>query len=87
LISTDIFFKETDMAKQDSVVIVGAARTPMGGFNGSLSSVSATDLGAFAIKEAVLRAGIDAADVEEVVMGNWQMPPVRRRSISFVVLE
>ncbi|MEH6451166.1 MAG: thiolase family protein [Oleispira sp.] len=58
------------MAKQDNVVIVGAARTPMGGFNGSLSSVSATDLGAIAIKEAVSRAGIDAADIEEVIMGN-----------------
>lgn len=57
------------MAKQDNVVIVGAARTPMGGFNGSLSSISATDLGAIAIKEAVSRAGINAADVEDVVMG------------------
>ena len=58
------------MAKQDNVVIVGAVRTPMGGFNGSLSSISATDLGAIAIKEAVSRAGINGADVEEVIMGN-----------------
>ncbi|QQD23442.1 acetyl-CoA C-acyltransferase [Venatoribacter cucullus] len=58
------------MSKQDSVVIVAGARTPMGGFMGSLSSVSATDLGAIAITEAVKRAGIDAADVQEVIMGN-----------------
>lgn len=57
------------MSKQDSVVIVGGARTPMGGFMGSLSSVSATDLGAIAIEEAVKRAGIDKADVEDVTMG------------------
>ena len=58
------------MSKKNNVVIVGAARTPMGGFNGSLSSVSATDLGAIAIKEAVARAGVKPADVEDVVMGN-----------------
>ncbi|WP_430460094.1 thiolase family protein [Thalassolituus sp. LLYu03] len=58
------------MSNQDSVVIVAGVRTPMGGFQGSLSSVSATDLGALAIAEAVKRAGIDAADVQEVIMGN-----------------
>ncbi len=58
------------MSNQDSVVIVAGARTPMGGFQGSLASVSATDLGALAIAEAVKRAGIDAADVQEVIMGN-----------------
>ena len=58
------------MSEQNSVVIVAGARTPMGGFGGSLASVSATDLGAIAIEEAVKRAGIDAADVEEVIMGN-----------------
>ncbi|NQD94221.1 acetyl-CoA C-acetyltransferase, partial [Pseudomonas sp. CrR25] len=51
------------------IVIVSGARTPMGGFQGSLSSVSAVDLGAAAIREAVSRAGIAPADVEEVIMG------------------
>ena len=57
------------MSKENSVVIVGGARTPMGGFMGSLSTVAATDLGAIAIEEAINRAGIDKADVEEVTMG------------------
>ncbi|MBX9756808.1 MAG: acetyl-CoA C-acyltransferase [Pseudomonadaceae bacterium] len=51
------------------IVIVSGARTPMGGFQGSLSSVPAVELGAIAIREAVARAGIDAGDVEEVIMG------------------
>ncbi|MDX1633842.1 MAG: thiolase family protein [Marinobacter sp.] len=54
----------------DNVVIVSGVRTPMGGFQGSLSSVSAPELGALTIAEAVRRAGIDAADVQEVIMGN-----------------
>lgn len=58
------------MSNQDSVVIVGGARTPMGGFGGSLASVNATDLGATAIAEAVKRAGIAISDVQEVIMGN-----------------
>ena len=57
------------MSKENSVVIVGGARTPMGGFMGGLSTVPATDLGAIAIEEAINRAGIDKADVEEVTMG------------------
>ena len=44
----------------DSIVIVGAARTPMGGFQGDFSSLSAHDLGGVAIKAAVERAGIPA---------------------------
>ncbi|WP_275627682.1 acetyl-CoA C-acyltransferase [Pseudomonas sp. 273] len=51
------------------IVIVSGARTPMGGFQGSLAAVPAVELGAIAIREAVARAGIDAADVEEVIMG------------------
>ena len=51
------------------IVIVSGARTPMGGFQGSLSSVSAVDLGAAAIRAAVERAGIAPADVQEVIMG------------------
>ncbi|MBD98563.1 MAG: acetyl-CoA C-acyltransferase [Verrucomicrobia bacterium] len=52
------------------VYIVSAVRTPMGSFNGSLSSISATKLGAVAIKGAVDRIGIDKNEVQEVFMGN-----------------
>jgi acetyl-CoA C-acetyltransferase len=57
------------MMSDNSVVIVSGVRTPMGGFQGSLSSVTAVELGAGAIREAVQRAGIDGADVQEVIMG------------------
>lgn len=50
-------------------VIVSAVRTPLGSFNGSLSGVGATDLGARVIEEAVKRAGIEKKDVNEVIMG------------------
>ncbi len=52
------------------VVIVGAARTPIGSFLGTLSGVSAPRLGAAAIGEAIRRAGIAPEEVEEVIMGN-----------------
>ena len=51
-------------------VIVAAARTPIGKFLGVLSSFSAPELGAIAIREALARAGIPAGDVNEVIMGN-----------------
>jgi acetyl-CoA C-acetyltransferase len=51
------------------IVIVAAARTPVGKFQGALSSLSATELGAIALREAVSRAGIDAASVDECIMG------------------
>jgi acetyl-CoA C-acetyltransferase len=50
-------------------VIVSAVRTPLGSFNGSLGQIGATDLGAMAITEAINRAGIDQATVNEVIMG------------------
>ena len=53
----------------DSVVIVEGARTPMGGLQGSLSSVPAPELAATAIAAAVERSGVDAADIDEVFMG------------------
>jgi acetyl-CoA C-acetyltransferase len=53
----------------DPVVILSYARTPMGGMQGVLSDVSATDLGATAVKAAVERAGVDGADVERIYMG------------------
>ena len=51
------------------IVIVSAARTPVGSFNGALSSLPAHDLGKVAIQAAVERAGIAPADVDEVIMG------------------
>lgn len=51
------------------VVIVAAARTPVGSFNGALSGVSAVDLGSIVIKEAISRAGITPDMVDETVMG------------------
>jgi len=53
----------------DAVVIVNGARTPMGGFQGSLASVTAPQLGAIAIREAVARAGLKSEDIQEVIMG------------------
>jgi acetyl-CoA C-acetyltransferase len=52
------------------VVIVSATRTPTGKFLGSLKGFSATDLGAMAVREAVKRAGIDPASVDECILGN-----------------
>jgi len=51
------------------IVIVSAARTPVGSFNGALSGVSASHLGAVAIKEALSRAGVAPEEVDEVIMG------------------
>ncbi len=58
---------------QDPIVIVGAARTPMGAFNGDFAALAAHDLGGVAIAAAVERAGISPADVEEVLFGNCLM--------------
>src|ERR1041385_7384469 len=52
------------------VYIVSVARTPIGSFQGALSSVPATKLGATAVKAAVQRAGIKPGEVQEVFMGN-----------------
>lgn len=52
------------------IVIVGAARTPMGGFQGDLKDKTAPELGAAAIKSAIDRAGLSPADIDEVIMGN-----------------
>ena len=53
----------------DPIVIVSAARTPMGGFQGVFAGLTGPQLGAVAIKAAVERAGIDASLVEEILMG------------------
>ncbi|MDD1507195.1 acetyl-CoA C-acyltransferase [Pseudomonas sp. CNPSo 3701] len=69
------------------IVIVSGARTPMGGFQGSLSSLSATDLGAAAIRAAIARAGVAADDVQEVIMGcvlpaGLKQGPARQASLA-----
>ncbi len=58
------------MSKENEAVILSAARTAVGKFQGGLSSISATRLGAVAVKAAVERAGIDPNEIEEVIMGN-----------------
>ncbi len=57
----------------DSIVILGAARTPMGGFQGDFAGLAAHDLGGAAIKAAIERAGISPAIVDEVLFGNCLM--------------
>ena len=57
----------------DAIVIVSAARTPMGGFQGDFSSVSASELGAVAVREVVARAGVSPEVVDELVFGNCLM--------------
>jgi acetyl-CoA C-acetyltransferase len=69
------------------VVIVSAARTPVGSFNGSFSDMSAADLGSIAIKEAINRAKIKISDVSEVIMGqvltaSCGQNPARQASIN-----
>ncbi|HEY5729502.1 MAG TPA: acetyl-CoA C-acetyltransferase [Anaerolineales bacterium] len=54
----------------DEAVILSAARTPIGRFQGALASLPATQLGAIAVKAAVERAGINPEEIEEVIMGN-----------------
>jgi acetyl-CoA C-acetyltransferase len=58
------------MTEGRTVVILGAARTPVGKYGGSLKEVPPTDLGAIVVREAIRRAGIDAQDVDQVVFGN-----------------
>ncbi|MFG1295390.1 acetyl-CoA C-acyltransferase [Xanthobacter variabilis] len=57
------------MTASDPIVIVGAARTPMGGFQGDFKDVTASALGAAAIRAALARAGLSADQVEEIVFG------------------
>ena len=57
----------------DSIVIVGAARTPMGAFQSDFATRSAHDLGGVAIQAAVQRSGVDGALVDEVLFGNCLM--------------
>jgi len=58
------------MSSSDPIVILSYARTPMGGMQGALGEVSASRLGAVAVKAAVERAGVSGGDVERIYMGN-----------------
>lgn len=57
------------MAGQDRIVIVDGTRTPIGSFGGVLKDVPAHELGAAAVREALVRAGVEATDIESIVMG------------------
>ncbi len=57
----------------DSIVILGAARTPMGGFQGDFASLAAHDLGGAAIKAAMERSGVAPEKIDEVLFGNCLM--------------
>lgn len=74
------------MSIKREAVIVSATRTPLGAFNGSLSGFGATQLGGLVIEEAVKRAGIDKAEVDEVIMGQvlpcgYGQNPARQASL------
>jgi acetyl-CoA C-acetyltransferase len=58
------------MSEQDPVVIVGMARTPMGGLLGDLSSLTANELGAIAVKAAIAEAKLKPGEANEIIMGN-----------------
>ena len=58
------------MSSTDPIVIVGMARTPMGGLLGDLSTMSANELGAIAVRAAVAEAGLGADEADEIIMGN-----------------
>jgi acetyl-CoA C-acetyltransferase len=57
------------MPASESIVVASAARTPVGSFNGSFANMPAHELGAVVIKEALSRAGVEAAEVDEVILG------------------
>ncbi|MGY8700821.1 MAG: thiolase family protein, partial [bacterium] len=57
------------MSTSDPIVIVGMARTPIGGFQGVLKDVSGPELGSSAIRAALERSGVPAEDIDEVLMG------------------
>src|SRR6202011_1263466 len=58
------------MAAFDDVVIISGCRTPVGKFQGSLADLSATQLGAIAVREAVKRSNLDPKQIDECIMGN-----------------
>src|SRR5438105_4762360 len=72
---------------KDDIVIVGATRTPVGAFNGALAALPAHELGKVAIQETLKRAGVEKADVSEVILGQiltagQGQNPARQASVS-----
>src|SRR5512134_1620226 len=67
--NTRHLLEESIMANTDPIVIVAAARTPMGGFQGDLKGFAAPELGAAAIRAAVERAKLKPEDVQDLIMG------------------
>src|SRR3546814_19923277 len=72
--------------REDPIVIVGLARTPMGGFQGELADASGPELGTTAIRGALADAGVKPEDVQEIIMGcvlqHGQRPgPARQAAI------
>src|SRR4029077_11691800 len=62
--------RSRNMAALDDVVIISGCRTPVGKFQGSLSDLTAPQLGAVVVREAVKRANLDPKQVDECIMGN-----------------
>jgi acetyl-CoA C-acetyltransferase len=60
----------SDITEGRSAVILGAARTPIGKYGGSLKDIPPTDLGSIVVREAIRRAGVEAKEVDQVVFGN-----------------
>ncbi len=75
------------MKIKDPIVIVGAARTPVGAYLGDLKTVPTEVLGAIALKEAVRRANIDISDIDEVVTGHVQGTQVHNNISRVIALE
>src|SRR5881398_3397688 len=76
-----------ELQMKDDIVIVAAARTPVGAFNGALATLPAHELGKVAIKETLRRAGVEGAEVSEVILGQiltagQGQNPARQASIS-----
>ncbi len=77
-----VISQRVERAVMQEAVIVSAVRIPTGKFLGTLKDMPATDLGALAVREAVSRAGIDPAAVDECIMGNVvSAGPARRRRV------
>ena len=57
------------MSASNAIVVASAARTPVGSFNGAFANTPAHELGAIVIKEVLARAGVDAKEVDEVILG------------------
>ncbi|MDO9449216.1 MAG: acetyl-CoA C-acetyltransferase, partial [Rugosibacter sp.] len=77
----------SNVVNNDPVVILGVARTPIGSFQGKLAGLTAPELGAVAIREAVKRAGISPESVDEVLFGTClfagqKQAPARQAALS-----